>query len=232
VRNLLVWKVATEGRLLASPPGFSLPAVSAPPLDASARFSYLLTALLYLLRDLPAGHLPDPLPAEVAHGTGKALLHVLQLELMERGRYASTADSALAALGDARFDRIAAHLSEPAAWLELRAEVLERLARTGRARSRAGSLAVNARYAALAGLRGRRRLGGAASLRPIDQRLAAVAVELARCVVPEGERRPGPAAAASRAVPRALRRRAGASWPSIRDFVVDEWSHAHPVLAQ
>jgi len=230
VRNLLVWKVAREGRLLAAPRGFSLPAVSAPPLDASARFSYLLTALLNLLRDLPGEQLPDPLPASVAHGTGKALLHVLQLELMERGGYASTVGPALAELDEARFDRIAAHASEPAGWLEVRDEVLGRLARLEPARSRAGSLAVNARYATLAGLRGRPRFGAALSPRPIDHRLAAVAVELALAVRREGDGRPAPSAAL--ALPRPLRRRAGASWSSIRDVVVEEWSHAHPVLAQ
>ena len=76
VRNLLVWKIAKEGRLLASPRDFSLPVVSAPPLDAAARFSYLLTALLYLVQDLEDERLPDSLPENVAHGVRKALLHV------------------------------------------------------------------------------------------------------------------------------------------------------------
>ena len=231
-RNLLLWKVAREGRVLAAPAEFILPSATTPPLDSAARFSYLLTALLYLLRDLATERLPDnSLSAGVAHDTHKALLHLLQLALMERGAYASTVGAALEELGDPHLNRLAAHIQEPEGWVEVRDLILDELARIDSRSSFRASLSVNARYAALAGLRGRWRLRASLSREPIDRRLAAIAVELARDV--HSSKGPQVGAAAARdAVPHPLRRHAGTSWSSIRDLFVDEWSNAHPLLAQ
>ena len=152
---------------------------------------------------------------------------------MEQGRYASTVDSALAEIAESRFDRIAAHVSDRPAGKRSADEILDRLDRTRTGPLHGESLAVNARYAALAGLRGRSRVSGGSVDAADRSRLAAVAVELARDVhsledraAPDRVRGPPLRCRAP------LRRRAGTSWPSIRDLVVDEWNHAHPVLAQ
>ena len=90
--NLFLWKVAQEGRVLSSPPGFALPHVTRPPYNDSVRFSYLMSALLELLRGVGG----DPFRRDDA--THKALLMLAQLRLLERGLYANSLDDALADL--------------------------------------------------------------------------------------------------------------------------------------
>jgi predicted nucleotidyltransferase len=230
--NLFLWKLQQEARLLSSGPAAAPQRAVAPPTGDGPRFSYLATALAYLIGSLDDGRLATPLPDTVEHATRKALLHLVQLRLLRTGRYASTLDAALAELGDARLTALAAGTAQPSGWLAVRAEVVQELGAISSRRGRAQALRVNARYVLLAAVRGHLRLRAALTLRPIDRRLANVAVELARAVLQDGLVDPAAVLSARRALPRSLRASAGETWASVRDFVLDEWAHAHPLVAQ
>jgi hypothetical protein len=205
--NLLAWKLRREARVLPPEQGFVLPAAGPPPLDEDARFSYLMSALLMLLSvaELP-GDLDDN---RREHAVRKALLHVAQLRLWAEGAYPLTLEEALDALGDARLAGPVARADSLEAWREALALVVRELAALQARRSLLRAIRTNVRYAVLAALRGRLRLRAALSLRPIDRRLADVAVELA-----------------------AVERPYFASWLAVRDLVLAEWPDAHPLVAQ
>jgi predicted nucleotidyltransferase len=230
--NLFLWKLQREARLLSTGPPLPLPRDSAPPIGEGARFSYLATAVTYLIQSLDEGELATSSPPTLERGTRKALLHLVQLRLLRTGRYSSTLEAALDELGDPTLGALAADLAAPAGWLEVRAAVLDELAGIRRRSSLGSAAVVNSRYLVLASCRGRPRICAALSSRPVDLRLAEVAVLLARAVARSGAPDEVTLAAARRALPRPLRRRAGTSWSSLRDVVLDEWAHAHPLLAQ
>lgn len=202
--NLFVWKLRREARVLSPEGGFTLPAAGAPPLDDTVRFSYLMTALLQLLS------VADQDGDRRERAVRKALLHVAQLRLWEQGTYPLTLEEALSALDGDVLAGAASRAASLEGWSEARSLVVAELAALRFRRRVLKGLRTNVRYAVLAALRGRLRLRAAASLSPIDRRLADVAIELAR-------------AADS---PRF------ASWPALRDLVLAEWPDAHPLLAQ
>lgn len=202
--NLFVWKLRREARVLAPENGFVLPAAGAPPLDDNARFSYLMSALLQLLA--VAGVTDE----EREHAIKKALLHAAQLRLWARGSYPSTLEQAVTELQDDELSRLASQADSPEAWREARSLVLAELAALRRPRDLARAARMNLRYSVLAALRGRFRLLALTTLRPIDQRLADRAVELALAADE------GPSAA----------------WRAHRDRVLEEWPDAHPLIAQ
>jgi predicted nucleotidyltransferase len=225
--NLFIWKLAKEARVLYPDEGFALPAVAAPPFDDCVRFSYLMTALLQLLTPAGTEATTDSLRERKAH---KALLHVAQLRLMADGRYAVTLESAIQQLGDEQLDRLT-RLDGDELWSRTLPLVVGELKTLKSRSSIVTTLRTNARYVLLAALRGRLRLRAAASLTPIDRRLAEVAIELA--YASEGLQ-PDPARveAARARLPRSLHRTAIVSWKAIRDVVLEEWPDAHPLLAQ
>jgi hypothetical protein len=202
--NLFVWKLRREARVLSPDPGLTLPTAGAPPLDDDVRFSYLMTALLQLLSVADQG------VDRRERAVRKALLHVAQLRLWAQDTYPLTLEEALSTLDDDALAGPASRAASLEGWREARSLVVEELSALRFRRNFVKALRTNVRYAVLAALRGRLRLRAAASLSPIDRRLADVAVELAR-------------AADS---PRL------ASWPALRDFVLAEWPDAHPLLAQ
>jgi predicted nucleotidyltransferase len=225
--NLFMWKLATEARVLFPAEGFALPEVAAPPFDDDVRFSYLMSALLQLLTPEGAEAAADRFRAGQAR---KALLHVAQLRLMADGRYALTLESAIQRLRDEQLRELTL-LDESEIWLRTLRLVAEELKTIPLRRRFVTTLRTNARYALLAALGGRLRLRSAASLTPIDRRLAEVAIELA--AASEGLRHdPRRVKAAWERLPHSLRRTTIGSWSAIRDLVLEEWPDAHPVIAQ
>jgi hypothetical protein len=222
--NLFLWKVAHEGRVLSSPPGFALPRVARPPYDDSVRFSYLMSALQELLKGVNGE------PFRRDNATHKALLMLAQLRLLERGLYASTLDDALVELEPK--DREFLELDETAdLWRQACSKVLTELASVSRPRPTT-AVRVNARYAVLAFLRGRIRLRAALSLRAIDRRLADSATLLARTLIDQTTADPAAMTTVRRTLPRSLRRQVSPTWKSLRAVLEQEWPDAHPLIAQ
>jgi predicted nucleotidyltransferase len=202
--NLFVWKLRCEARVLSQDPQLTLPTAGAPPLDDNVRFSYLMTALLQLLS------VADQAGDCRERGVQKALLHVAQLRLWKQNAYALRLEESLSTLDDDALAGPASRAGSFEGWREARSLVVEELAVLRSRRDLTRALRTNVRYAVLAALRGRLRLRAAASLRPIDRRLADVAVELALAF--DGQRLD--------------------SWPARRDRVLTEWPDAHPLLVQ
>jgi predicted nucleotidyltransferase len=222
--NFFLWKVAHEGRILSSPPGFALPRITRPPYNDSVRFSYLMSALLELLK----GAGGDPFRRDDA--THKALLMLGQLRLLERGLYANSLDDALADLEPE--DRAFLELDETAdLWRQTCSKVLAELASVSRSGS-ASAVRVNARYVVLALLRGRIRVQAALSLRGIDRRLADSAALLAGTLIDRTAADPAAITNARKSLPRSLRRRTSPTWKSLRAVLEQEWPDAHPLIAQ
>lgn len=225
-RRLFLWKAAHEARVLAAPGGFEMPRPAALYVTPEMRFSYMVSALIYLVGeldpdDLREGHVSAP----VARGIEKALLHLGQLRLMERGDYASTLDE----VDDPELSKLGGRGSDPATWFDTRGLVVRALTPLPRSSSMARGLARNAQYAAVATLRGSPRLRPALSPRPIDWRIARGAIPLARAVRDGDGPDPALVAEAVELLPRALRP-AGGGWGAVRDTIVREFEHAHPLL--
>jgi hypothetical protein len=163
-----------------------------------------MTALLQLLS------VADQAGDRRERAVRKALLHVAQLRLWEQETYPLTLEEALSTLDEDALAGTASRAGNLEGWREARSLVVEELAALRFRRDLIKALRTNARYALLAALRGRVRLRAAASISPMDRRLADVAVELARA---------------------ADSPRFG-SWPVLRDLVLAEWPDAHPLLAQ
>ena len=206
-RNLFAWKLAREGRVLAAPSGWQLPDPGPPPPAERFAFSYLLSAVLFLLSSRESA------------SARKAVQHVAQLRLLRTGRYASTLRGALDELGDVAL----AAASED--WAAARSAVLADLDAADVPAGFRRAAATNLRYLAISALRRRLRVRATASRQPIDVRLARAAILLLD--TPEQTE----AVAARTALPPPLRP-AGEDWVSIRDTILSEWSCAHPVSAQ
>lgn len=215
--SLFVWKLRREARVLSAPRGFHLGEPGPPPVNDETVFSYLGSALLYLLACAPSpGELAEPL--ELRKGVCKALLHLSQLRLMRHGSYCSTLDEALAEPGNADLAAISVRAGTPegfeAACDALFVELIPVAARLGR---RSG-LRMKARYVLLAALHGRARL--AASFVPgrVDVRLIRLAADLVRTTCGSaGEGFSG---------------RQQSTWSEARRTVLREWPDAHPLAAQ
>jgi predicted nucleotidyltransferase len=222
--NLFLWKVAQEGRILSSPPGFALPRVTRPPYDDSVRFSYLMSALQELLKEV------DGEPFRKDNATHKALLMLAQLRLLERGLYSTTLDDAFVELEPQ--DRELLELDETEdLWRQTCSKVLTELVSVPRP-SPATAVCVNVRYAILALLRGRLRLRAALSLRAIDRRLADSAALLAGTLVDRTAANPAAMTTVRKSLPRSLRGRTSPTWKSLRASLEQEWPDAHPLIAQ
>jgi predicted nucleotidyltransferase len=228
--KLFAWKLRREGRVLAAPGGFELTRPGPFALTDATRFSYAMSAAMYLLESVGPGDLDGPpAPPAAIRAAEKALLHVAQLRLLARGDYASGLEAALDVLEDGRLRRLAGALTGSGGVLSVRDLVLEELGRpSGRV---AGPRAVvgNAQYLALSAARGRSRVRAAVRPGSVERCLAGATVLLLRAL-PEGASASPDVVEAHRMLGRFADARGARSWSALRDLVVDEWSNAHPLL--
>jgi hypothetical protein len=230
-RNLFVWKMLHAPRVLAGPSGPPPIPVRAPPVSAEISFSYLLSAVFYLLDPLDPPMLAgQSLPGAASAGARKALLHVAQLRLFRRGRSAPRLADALEQVGDPSLVRVAQNLDRPAGWVSCRSAVVDELGRSPPRQAALRASARNLQYAVLASLRGTPRWRAAASPRAVDRKLSVAAVRLLCAVRPEGGVEPAGIASARCALPAAMRDGAPATWSGLRDLVSAEWANAHPLM--
>lgn len=209
--NLFTWKLLQEARPLAG----STELRTVPPIVLSprARFSYLASALWYLIEDAVGDTRPG-------RGEEKARLHLAQLQLLDRGEYASTLGQALAASVDPRL--------RVRSWEGTRALVLAELQPLLRDGVLGGALRVNSRYAVLAALRGSIRFTTALRRLPVDVVLVRALVLLAEAVDAPANDSSNRTAST---LPRPLRPSTRA-WPDLVAAIRKEWPSAHPLLAQ
>jgi predicted nucleotidyltransferase len=229
-RSLYAWKVRHEGRVLFAPNGFDLGRDDAPiHLTAEKEFSYLASAVMYLLEAVPAGSL-DARPETVQHAVRKAMLHLAQLRLLRRGAYARSLGSALVDLDD---ERLSALLRADAAeqFLQVRGEIVREL-QCVPSPSRRAAFSTNLRYAVLARLRGRNRMRCVLLRKPADRLLAEAACDLLNEVGREGLTNVSPISSALRLLPYLATTEQATDWAAAREAILLEWPDAHPLAAQ
>jgi predicted nucleotidyltransferase len=230
-QKLSTWKLRQESRVLSAPPGFALGPAKTAPLGAATAFSFLMSAVIYLIDPFDPEHLrQEALPTDVQSGVRKALLHTAQLRLLTKGGYASRLDEVLEALDDDALSAMSRELKSPETWFAVRREVLADLPPGPTSRGVGRTLVVNAQYGALKAVRRAPNRRSMLSMRPIDERISEVAVRLVRAIRPEGTVALGDLEAAERVLPRPLRGEHELSWGGLRDLVVGEWGHAHPLV--
>jgi predicted nucleotidyltransferase len=216
-RSLFVWKLRREARVLSAPRDFVLREPSAPPVNDETVFSYLASALLYLLACAPCpGGLVEPL--ELQRGVRKALLHLSQLRLMREGSYRSTLEEALVEPCNADLAAISPRAGTTRAFEAARDALLLELTPVAARLSRRNGLRMKARYVLLAALHGRARLGASFVPGRIDVRLVRLAADLVRSTCVSADE------AGSSHQQRA--------WSEARRTVLREWPDAHPLAAQ
>jgi predicted nucleotidyltransferase len=231
-RSLLVWKLRREGRVLTAPPGFTLGPAPPPRPTPAAAASYALSGLRFLTAPLDPRCLRNGgLPPRAERAVHKALLHAIQLRLLEGGRYAPTLAEALAVLPDAQragWEEAVRCAPHGTGWARARDALVPYVKESPR--GRAATLAANAQYVALRGLRGNFPPPVAiATRRSTGEGIARAAVLLARAVGPDGSIEESLVADARLALPPFLAPR-DASWADIRDVVEAEWPHANPLV--
>jgi predicted nucleotidyltransferase len=206
-QNLFAWKIRREGRVLWAPPEFVLASPGQARLTWRMRFSLASSAAFYLVEAARSDLVPNR-----AHSVEKCVLHLAQVRLLGKGRYASSLPLALAQLDDVRFDRAAEAAGRVEGFTLARELLQEEFAPLLAATSTRGAFRVNARYVLLSIVRGRRPLRAAFAREPID-------VGLVRTLLAD------------------LREVDPASGPSpSQDLafaaLVGEWPEAHPLGAQ
>jgi predicted nucleotidyltransferase len=221
-RNLFLWKLEAEGRVLASEAHRTAAVI--PVLPPSWRWSYAMSAAIFLLDSAdPSALAAGTVPPAMRRSIEKAMLHLAQIRLLERGRYESSAATAFES--EPGLLSLAADAAQPRAFFAARDAVVDELGRGGARRAVAGA---NIRYVGAAALQRRNRVRALACRASVENGLAAAARELLVALRPQGV----DAAASDRAreeLPPWLRRD---GWEQLRDVVVHEWPIAHPVLAQ
>jgi predicted nucleotidyltransferase len=228
-RTLLVWKALAEGVVLSG--HVSHGRTEIPSLRAQAARSYALSGLRYLLAHVdPDARRSGWGRGAVAADVRKALLHAAQLQLLARGRYASTlADAArqLDAAEALELEQLVAHADTVDTWRRAG----ERLrtwvgAHDEQPRSRLADL----QYLALSVIARRRPHPVVlVARRPLRARLAEAVELLTLSVRADGSLDPGCIAAAEASLPRHVRP-LDAGFTSIRDAVESEWPLADPLV--
>jgi predicted nucleotidyltransferase len=231
-RSLLPWKIRLEGKVLASPPGFRLGAVTSPRMSEAMRSSYAMAGIRYLIQDLSPEQLGHAvLPIQLERAVRKALRHAVQLRLLRTGRYASSLGDALSLIGPdaaSELGQLAETCDRPEAWFATRDLLLED---TGEPPISAIAMFFhNLQYAVLSAMRGRGlRTKALIESRPIGHSLERAVVLLARSIGPGGSVDKSRVSAAVAALPAFLRPRE-ADWTALRDAVEREWPEANPLL--
>jgi predicted nucleotidyltransferase len=229
--NLCYWKLGREAKVLSAPAGFELDPAPKPPFSDRVCFSYLLSAVIYMIEQLDPASLTElHLPAGLRRGVRKALLHTAQLRLIRKGAYAVRLDDVLSQLDDPRLSSLAALSHRADGWFGVQAEVLAQLTQTRWGPEFTRTLIVNTQYGALAALAGVPQWRAALSFRPIDARLAGAAAHLLSAVRPSGFVDQRKVDAATGALPPSLRPREASSWEQLRNLVVKQWPLAHPLV--
>jgi predicted nucleotidyltransferase len=231
-RTLVVWKLRREGKVLRAPAGFDLGDGTAPALSDEAASSYALSGIRFLTAGLePASLGHRPLARTVRHGLRKAILHLMQLELLRRGTYASRFDAARWILSDAGGDSelaaLGTSIDEPETWFRARDRLL--------AEARIGTLATpraliaNVQYTVLSALR-----GFGVPIRAVAKRTAVrtdlerAAVLLAESIQPGGVIDEDKVSLAADLIPTHLD--GAATWAGVRDAVEAHWPSANPLV--
>jgi hypothetical protein len=225
------WKLTQESKVLSAPSEFALKVPSKIPLTDAGTFSYLISALIYLIEVLePASLKSESVPTDLQRGVRKALLHTAQLRLMRRGTYATSLDQVLDEVGDPHLSSLGVELESADTWFKVRNEVLGELDHRPRGSRLRRTFIVNAQYGALSALSGRQQWRAALDRRAIDTRLADAAVYVLSAVSAQGLVDQAQVEAATDALPRSLRPNGGSNWEQLRDVVVQHWPLAHPLL--
>ncbi|HZU19953.1 MAG TPA: hypothetical protein VE982_01915 [Gaiellaceae bacterium] len=214
--NLFAWKIARESVQLSGA-ACVRPAEGLPTLSDPAKFSYLASALWYLLDDVT-----DEGPA-AGRGEQKARLHLAQLRLLEQGRYASMLEDAVTATGDERL--------RMGSWLATRDLVLASLRPLLAPQSRRRAFVVNVRYATLSALRRRMRFASALASQPVDAAVASSILLLAEAIGADERQARRCVRLAAELLPRGARP-ATPTWRAVLEAARGEWPSAHPLLAQ
>jgi hypothetical protein len=228
-RSLLVWKACMEGSVLSGDLSGARPEVL--PLTTQAARSYALSGLRYLVSHVdPDADRRAWRSAQTTADVRKALLHVAQLSLLARGRYASSLADAVAQL-DADLAREVEQLTSGADTLSAWHRTAELLrVWVGRAEEQPRSRLGDLQYLALSALSRRRLpLGVLVARRSVRARLATALELLVRSVRADGTVAHADVAAAEAVLPRHLRT-GDPSFATVRDAVEREWPLADPLV--
>lgn len=229
-KRLLVWKALREGRVISSE-ALRVPRLRPFPLTRAARTSYALSGLRYLTADLDPSDLEmEVLPPPVTRGVRKALLHLMQLILLEKGEYARTlADAAEAIPADAAetLRPMLRSPDSPSSWFQVRDLLVPQVVVPQVSLMSAGLQNVQQMTLAAADGRGIHpavmlwRQGVGTSLQRAERELA-VAV---RPQGPDAER----VLAAFRELPPHIKPRR-LDWVDVREAVEAAWPSANPLM--
>lgn len=209
--SLYILKVRSEAVVLTSRRDFSLDPPGPIVPSAFAAASYLLCAILAVVEAIDGATLGSETTTPVlAHAIRKAVLHVAQLRLLDRGEYASTLPDALRLLGDEQLAALAESADQSVA-LERARELLLREAHLRPLTVPRWKAPVrNAQYALIASLRGRSRWRAMLCVDAAEMSLAQSLIWLLETTT------------STRAV-------STAAWQDLRDIVATEWRDAHPL---
>jgi predicted nucleotidyltransferase len=225
--NLFVWKLWTEGRLLSVPDGF---AVERPPMfriTAGSAYSYLMTAVFLLLEGSDS---PNPIESwdhpSVARSVDKALLHLVQLRLLRRGRYAATLDQAIDISHDPAIAGLVSEAKDPRSWFTIRSLLLSELTSLRPERTLASTILRNVQYASLSQMRGNRRWPAVIRGRSSEHELGEAAIALLQAVESGGGIDVTALAQAADSLPGWLHA-PREDWRGLRALLRAEWASAH-----
>jgi hypothetical protein len=225
--NLFVWKLWTEGRLLSVPDGF---AVERPPMfriTAGSAYSYLMTTVFLLLEGSDS---PNSIESwdhpSVARSVDKALLHLVQLRLLRRGRYAATLDQAIDISHDPAIACLVSEAKDPRSWFTIRSLLLSELTGLRPERTLPSTIFRNVQYASLSQLRGNRRWPAVIRGRSSEHELGEAAIALLQAVEADGGIDATALAQAAGSLPTWLHA-PREDWRGLRAFLRAEWASAH-----
>lgn len=225
--NLFVWKLWTEGRLLSVPDGF---AVERPPIfriTAGSAYSYLMTAVFLLLEGADS---PNSVESwdhpSVERSVGKASLHLVQLRLLRRGRYAATLDQAIDISHDPAIACLVSEAKDPRSWFTTRSLLISELTGLRPQRTLPSTIFRNLQYASLSQLRGNQRWPAVIRGRSSEHELGEAAIALLQAVDCDGGVDVKALAQAADSLPSWLHapRR---DWRGLRTLLRTEWASAH-----
>lgn len=216
--SLYRYKVRHEAVVLHSANGFTLAAPGSVGVSRFSSASYVLSAILAVLEAVPS----DPAASAASgpaltHAVRKAVLHVAQLRLLDRRRYASTLDRALTDLGDGALTSLADAADAPDALGRVRALLLHEAAARPLEMPRWKAPLRNAQFALIAQRRGRPSWRRAMSLRSVECSVATQLVALLAELPSDPDHLAGAGVTMS------------ASWCARRDAVATAWHDAHPL---